>query len=101
MASSIVERIKTRTQVLPKGLREHLFRVEEVATGLAVLHGVDVERARVTALAHDLARATKGEELLLRARNLGLNIHPVEEKVPILLHGPVAAAWRAAKLVSY
>ena len=42
-------------------------------------------------MAHDLARATKGEELLLRARKLGLNIHPVEERIPILLHGLVAA----------
>ena len=91
MASSILERIRTRTKVLPEGLREHLFRVEEVATEVAMLHGVEVERARVAALAHDLARAITGEELLLRAQQLGLAIHPVEERVPILLHGPVAA----------
>ena len=101
MASSILERIRTRTKVLPEGLREHLFRVEEVATELAMLHGVEVERARVAALAHDLARAITGEELLLRAQQLGLAIHPVEERVPILLHGSdMVRAWACLMLTS-
>ncbi len=73
------------------GLREHLYRVEVVATELVGLHRVDIERVKMAALAHDLARATRGEELLKQARQLGIAVHAVEERVPVLLHGPVAA----------
>ena len=43
------------------------------------------------ALAHDIARAMKGEQLLQKAPEFGISVHPVEAQVPLLLHGPVAA----------
>ena len=43
------------------------------------------------ALAHDIARAMKGEQLLQKAQEFGISVHPVEAQVPLLLHGPVAA----------
>ena len=91
MASRAEEAITRRLGDLPGGLREHLYRVERVALELARQHHVDEEKTRLGALAHDLARAMKGEELLARAHELGVTIHPVEAQVPILLHGPVAA----------
>jgi len=83
--------VRRRLSDLPKGLREHVHRVEGIAVELAHAHTVDEDRSRLCAQAHDLCRAMKGEELLARAKDLRLSIHPVEEAMPLLLHGPVAA----------
>ena len=40
---------------------------------------------------HDLARAMRPDDLLSEARRLGLDVRPVEEMHPVLLHGAVAA----------
>jgi predicted HD superfamily hydrolase involved in NAD metabolism len=45
------------------------------------------------AAAHDLARSMSGEALLVEARRLGLEFGLVEERSPVLLHGPIAARW--------
>jgi predicted HD superfamily hydrolase involved in NAD metabolism len=76
---------------LPAGLRQHLARVREKALELAAVHGVDPWKAGLAALSHDIARDMKGTELLRRARSYGLSLHPVEERVTVLLHGPVGA----------
>ena len=76
---------------LPDGLRQHIYRVQGIALDLARHHCVDEEKTRLGALAHDLARAMKPGDLLQKARELDIPVHPVEEKVPLLLHGPVAA----------
>ena len=91
MPSFLTERIEERIQHLPLGLRDHLYRVQGVAGDLGSLHGVDIEKAKLAVLSHDLARTTTSEELLQQARKLGIEVHPVEERVPVLLHGPVAA----------
>ena len=91
MSSRIEEVIASKIAALPDGLRQHIYRVEKVALELAHQHEVDEENARLGALAHDIARAMKGEELLRKAQELGIAIHPVEARVPVLLHGPVAA----------
>ena len=80
-----------RVDALPLGLREHVHRVVAIAVDLAGRHQLDKEKVRWGALAHDVARATKGDELLRQAQDLGIAVHPVEERVPLLLHGPVAA----------
>ena len=77
MTGSILKVVQRRLTELPRGLREHTQRVEEVSGELAQ--------------AHDLCRAMGGEDLLGRARELGISVHPVEERMPLLLHGPVAA----------
>lgn len=76
---------------LPRGLYQHLGRVRSLARELAAPLGLDLERVDLAAAAHDIARAEKGDALLAQAQALGLTVHPVEAKVPILLHGPVAA----------
>jgi predicted HD superfamily hydrolase involved in NAD metabolism len=89
--SGILAFIQGRLEALPVGLRQHIHRVEVLSVELALAHHVSQERARLCARAHDLCRAMKDEELLRRARELSIAIHPVEERMPILLHGPVAA----------
>jgi predicted HD superfamily hydrolase involved in NAD metabolism len=91
MASNIEDQIKSRVEGLPKGLKEHIGRVQVVARDLADQHHIDPEKTRLGALAHDIARAMKEDQLLQKAVELGIKIHPVEAQVPILLHGPVAA----------
>ena len=76
---------------LPAGLRQHLARAREKALELATIHGVDPWKAGLAALSHDIARNMKGMELLRRARSYGLSLHFVEERVAVLLHGPVGA----------
>lgn len=77
---------------LPRGLVEHIEGTVVEARRLALLHGVDEERATLAAWGHDIARALSPSDLLAEARRLGLAVDPVEEEAPILLHGPVGAA---------
>ena len=87
----LLERIQRRVDALPSGLRDHIYRVRDIAKQLAPSHSIDPERAALGMLAHDVARAMPDRELLHRAGELGLPIGTVEREVPILLHGPVGA----------
>jgi predicted HD superfamily hydrolase involved in NAD metabolism len=91
------ESLQVHIERLPKGLRRHLAAVVGEARRLARLHGVDEERAALAAWAHDIARATRPDDLLRQARELGLKPTDLEQAVPILLHGPVAARLLAGR----
>lgn len=62
---------------------------------LAVRHGLDPELAYWAGYGHDLARELSREELLREAERLRILVDDRERQHPILLHGPVAAAWMA------
>ena len=89
--STIESRIQQRVATLPAGLQAHIGRAQEVARELAPYHNVDPDRAALGSLAHDVARAMPGPELIDHATRFRLPIRPVEESVPLLLHGPVGA----------
>jgi predicted HD superfamily hydrolase involved in NAD metabolism len=89
--TSIEFRIQRRVAALPAGLQAHIGRVQEVARELAPYHNVSPDRAALGSLAHDVARAMPGPELIDQANRFRLTIRPVEESVPLLLHGPVGA----------
>jgi len=76
---------------LPAGLRDHLYRVRDVALELAERFHVDAGKVELAALGHDLYRAWPLEDMPALARRWGLKVHPVEERVPVLLHGPLAS----------
>ncbi|MBI4202397.1 MAG: bis(5'-nucleosyl)-tetraphosphatase (symmetrical) YqeK, partial [Chloroflexi bacterium] len=84
-------RVRAVIQTLPSGLQQHLLRVRDVALELAGRFAVDAAKTELAALAHDLYRALPPDQMLAEARRLGLAVHPVEERVPVLLHGPLAA----------
>ncbi|MBI4339620.1 MAG: bis(5'-nucleosyl)-tetraphosphatase (symmetrical) YqeK [Chloroflexi bacterium] len=90
MSTSLLS-LSTIIHTLPLGLQQHLFRVRGVALELAERHGVDAAKVEVAALGHDLYRAMPPDEMLVLARQWRLDVHPVEQRVPILLHGPLAA----------
>lgn len=89
--------LQAHIEGLPKGLRRHIAAVTEETRRLARLHGVDEERAERAAWTHDIARATRPEDLLRQARELGLSPNQVEEAAPVLLHGPLAARLLASR----
>ena len=91
IAAPIESRIQRRVESLPAGLQAHIGRAREVARELAPYHNVDPERAALGILAHDVARAMPGPELIAQATRFRLPVRPVEESVPLLLHGPVGA----------
>ncbi len=90
-ADPLLPRLQARLAVLPAGLQAHVHRVKDLAQELACRHGVDPRQAALGALAHDVARAMPGGELLRRAAALELPMGLVERQAPVLLHGPVGA----------
>ena len=84
-------RIRRPVDNLPAQLQAHIARAQDVARDLARRHDLAPERAALGILAHDVARAMPGRELLERAARFGLPIGAVEQQVPLLLHGPVGA----------
>lgn len=83
--------IQRRVGALPKGLQRHIYRVRDIAAELAGRHGVDPAQAALTMLAHDVARAMPGKQLLDHAARMALPVTFLERSLPILLHGPVGA----------
>lgn len=77
---------------LPKGLYSHTQRVCSEARSLAPLFGLELELVELAAAAHDICRSMKGNDLLLEAERRSLPIQEIDKQLPILLHGPVAAA---------
>ena len=78
-------------QRLPENLQAHAGRARDQALWMAEAHGIDPERAGLAALAHDIARAMPEAELLERAAAYGIEVHPVEERMAVLLHGQVGS----------
>ena len=92
MKAQLPQCVSSRLDALPAGLREHVERVREIGQRLAARHGVDAELVDVGLAAHDLARALDGDELVSRANALDVSVGPIESRLPVMLHGPVAAA---------
>ncbi len=82
---------------LPERLRSHVERVREIAGDLADVHGADRLAVDLGAACHDLFRAEPGERLLALAEEYGVCVGEVERALPVMLHGPVAAAWLAER----
>ena len=89
--TKVLPQVEAALLELPKGLRDHVQRVRELALELAEPLHVDAAKVDFAAAAHDLARALTPEALLAEARRLGITPDAVEEAAPILLHGPIAA----------
>ena len=70
---------------------EHTLRTAATAVFLAETHGVDREEAELAALCHDIAKEMSDSQLLAQARRYGLDIDPVEERKPYLLHAAIGA----------
>lgn len=76
---------------VPQVRIEHILRVEQMALALAGHYNLDVEKAARAGLMHDLAKYFKPQQLLAIARAENLDIDPVSEATPHLLHADVSA----------
>ena len=71
MSPNLEQLIESRVDSLPRGLREHVYRLQQIVLDLAHLHEVDEDKVRLGSLAHDIARAMKGRDLVLKAGSWG------------------------------
>jgi predicted HD superfamily hydrolase involved in NAD metabolism len=76
---------------VPEKRLNHILRVEETAIKLAQYHGLDWERVAQAGLLHDLAKYFKPKHLLELAKAEGLELDPMDEINPHLLHADVGA----------
>lgn len=78
---------------LPASLHAHIRRVSHIALEIGRIHSLDLEKIAFATQYHDLARVTPPKLLLTECKNLGIPVGDFEKQLPLLLHGPVAAAW--------
>ena len=76
---------------LPVRLQQHLERVRDTALELARVHGVPFAPVELAALGHDIARSHSITQLVDLAQEWQIDVHPAENEIPLLLHGPVSA----------
>ena len=76
---------------VPDSRLQHILRVEQMSVELAGYHNLDVAKAAQAGLMHDLAKYFKPQLLLQMAQSEGLELDPVDEANPHLLHAEVSA----------
>ena len=78
---------------LQRSLQVHIDRTTVLASELAGIYGVDVDVCVLAANSHDLFRSEPDFAQISVAEKYGIQIGKIEIKTPMLLHGPIAAAW--------
>jgi predicted HD superfamily hydrolase involved in NAD metabolism len=76
---------------VPASRLQHILGVEQMSVELARHYHLDVGKAACAGLMHDLAKYFKPSVLLQMARDEGIEIDPVFEAAPHLLHADVSA----------
>lgn len=76
---------------VPASRLQHILGVEQMSMSMAQHYHLDVEKAAQAGLMHDLAKYFKPTLLLQMARNKGIEVDPVCETTPHLLHADVSA----------
>lgn len=69
----------------------HVVRVARTAETLAMRHGLDSSRARLSGMLHDLARLYPADRLLRECGERGMTIDAYAARHPIVLHAPLGA----------
>jgi predicted HD superfamily hydrolase involved in NAD metabolism len=76
---------------VPASRLQHILGVEETSVELAKHYHLDVEKAAQAGLMHDLAKYFKPDLLLQMARAAKIEVDPICEATPHLLHADVSA----------
>ncbi len=90
----IIARLKTR---ISEKRFQHSLGVEYTAACMAMVHGADLEKARLAGLLHDCAKGLPTREKLEKARKHGLPVSSYEERNPDMLHGKLGAFYARYK----
>lgn len=90
----MISRLKTK---INEKRMEHSLGVEYTAACMAMVHGADVEKARIAGLLHDCAKGLPTREKLEKARKHGLAVSKYEEKNPDMLHAKLGAFYARYK----
>lgn len=75
----------------------HAEEVADTAAWLAEIHDLDVEKARLAALLHDISAIITPREMYDLAISRGLAIDPAEEKYNFLLHQRISKIFAHEK----
>ncbi len=86
----MISRLKTK---INEKRMEHSLGVEYTAACMAMVHGADIEKARIAGLLHDCAKGLPTKEKLEKARKHGLSVNKYEEKNPDMLHAKLGAFY--------
>ncbi|MGN0333432.1 MAG: bis(5'-nucleosyl)-tetraphosphatase (symmetrical) YqeK [Lachnospiraceae bacterium] len=70
---------------------QHTLGVMYTAASLAMCHGEDIEHALIAGALHDCAKCIPGREKIKLCKKYNLEVTPVEEKNPSLLHAKLGA----------
>lgn len=97
MGTDRAEHIKMLKKRLTEKRFIHSVGVEYTAASLAMVHGADIEKARIAGLLHDNAKCYTEEEKLKKARKHDIPINKFEELNPDLLHGKLGAYYARTK----
>jgi predicted HD superfamily hydrolase involved in NAD metabolism len=89
--------VRAELEARPEGLVRHVERVLAEALDLGGHYDVDPSRVELAVWGHDLFRAHSAAEQLRLARESGIAMDETEERLPVLLHGPIAAAVLRAR----
>ncbi len=90
----MLQRLKTKVS---EKRFEHSLGVEYTAACMAMVHGADVEKARIAGLLHDCAKGIPTKEKLEKARKNGIFVTKYEEKNPEMLHAKLGAHYARYK----
>lgn len=91
---SLAEKLK---KVLSPLRYQHSLSVMKLAQELAVLYGVNPEKAGLAGLLHDVAREVEPNRLVAIAEETGLALSENELSAPVLLHGKVGKVLLASE----
>ncbi|OKH19935.1 bis(5'-nucleosyl)-tetraphosphatase (symmetrical) YqeK [[Limnothrix rosea] IAM M-220] len=69
----------------------HILGVEAMAVELAIIHGVNPQKAKIAGLLHDLAKFFPPPKLLAIAQDAALEVDEICQRVPHLIHADVSA----------
>jgi len=87
-----IEKIKAKLKNrLTSEAYEHSLRTADTAVNMAQAFGADKNKAYLAGILHDYAKSMRPDELIVKSRELGIEINPVEKAFPYLLHPKVGA----------
>jgi predicted HD superfamily hydrolase involved in NAD metabolism len=83
---------KIKTMLNPKRF-QHSINVVRASVKLGKIYGVDEYKCRIAGITHDCAKYFNDKALITHAVEYGIIIDNIQNNIPSLLHGPVAAMY--------